>query len=48
MFLGAGSEVKGTTVSHHNPRFNIDEDILLNGVAMHVHGALNYFNMARK
>lgn len=43
MFLGAGSESKGTTLSHHNPRFNIDEDVLLNGVAMHVHGALNYF-----
>jgi amidohydrolase len=44
MFLGAGSASKGTTISHHNPRFNIDEDVLLNGVAMHVHGALNYFN----
>ena len=46
MFLGAGNAAKGTTVSHHNPRFNIDEDILLNGVAMHVHGALNYFHAA--
>jgi amidohydrolase len=44
MFLGAGNEKKRTTFSHHNPRFNIDEDVLLNGVAMLVHGALNYFN----
>lgn len=48
MFLGAGNEKKGTTVSHHNPRFNIDEDILVNGSAMYVHGALNFFNDARK
>lgn len=42
MFLGAGNAAKGTTISHHNPRFNIDEDVLLNGVAMLVHGALDY------
>lgn len=45
MFLGAGNEGKGTTLSHHNPRFDIDEDILTKGVAMHVHGALNFFGM---
>ena len=45
MFLGAGNPQKGTTVSHHNPRFNIDEDVLLNGVAMYVHGALNYLTL---
>jgi amidohydrolase len=44
MFLGAGNAQKGTTHSHHNPRFDIDEDVLTDGVAMHVHGALNYFN----
>jgi amidohydrolase len=47
MFLGAGNEKKKSTVPHHNPRFNIDEDVLLNGVAMHVHGALNYFSTKR-
>jgi amidohydrolase len=47
MFLGAGSEKKGTFVSHHNPRFDIDEDVLLNGVAMHVRGALNFFTMSK-
>jgi amidohydrolase len=44
MFLGAGNAHKGTTVSHHSPRFNIDEDVLINGAAMHVYGALDFFN----
>ena len=44
MFLGAGNADKGTTVSHHNPRFDIDEDILVNGAAMYVHGALHYLD----
>jgi metal-dependent amidase/aminoacylase/carboxypeptidase family protein len=47
MFLGAGNEKKNSTVPNNNPRFNIDEDVLLNGVAMHVHGALNYFSTKR-
>jgi len=47
MFLGAGHAGKGTTLSHHNPRFNIDEDVLINGVAMQVHGALNFFSTMR-
>jgi amidohydrolase len=42
MFLGTGNAEKGTAFPHHNPRFNIDEDVLLDGVAMHVRGALNY------
>ncbi len=46
MFLGAGNVQKGTTISHHNPRFDIDEDVLSNGVAMYVQGALNYFKTA--
>jgi amidohydrolase len=46
MFLGAGNEKKGTTVSHHNPFFNIDEDTLPSGVEMHVKGAMNFFNRA--
>jgi amidohydrolase len=44
LFLGAGNEKKGTTLSHHHPRFNIDEDVLENGLAMHVNGALTYFS----
>ena len=44
MFLGAGNHHKETNFPHHNSRFNIDEDILTNGVAMYVEGTLNYFN----
>jgi metal-dependent amidase/aminoacylase/carboxypeptidase family protein len=44
MFLGAGNPEKETDYPHHNPRFNIDEDVLVQGVAMHVQGALNFFN----
>lgn len=47
MFLGGGNPEKGTTVSHHNPRFNIDEAVLIKGVAMHVHGALSFFKADR-
>jgi amidohydrolase len=48
MFLGSGSEKKGTAVSHHHPRFNIDEDVLSAGVEMHVKGALTFFENAGK
>ena len=44
IFLGAGNEEKGTNRSHHNPRFNIDEDILIKGVAMHIQNAIHFFN----
>ena len=46
MFLGTGNEKKGTNISHHNPRFNIDEDTLPAGVEMHVKAALNFFKNA--
>jgi amidohydrolase len=48
MFLGSGSEKKGTAVSHHHPRFNIDEDVLSAGVEMHVKGAMTFFENAGK
>lgn len=44
IFLGAGNEAKGTTVAHHNPCFNIDEEVLPNGVALLVKGALRFCN----
>lgn len=44
MFLGAGNPAKGANYPHHNSRFNIDEDVLVNGAAMLVNGALNYFD----
>jgi amidohydrolase len=46
IFLGTGNEEKGSHVSHHNPRFNIDEDTMPAGVEMHVKGALNFFKKA--
>jgi amidohydrolase len=42
-FLGTGNRKKQTDYPHHNPRFNIDEEVLPLGVEMHVRGALNFF-----
>ena len=42
-FLGTGNEAKGSCYPHHNPRFDIDEDVLPLGVEMHVRGAMNFF-----
>jgi len=33
-------------LSHHHPRFNIDENMLPKGVEMFVRGALRFFNAA--
>jgi amidohydrolase len=46
MFLGTGNESIGTHLSHHHPRFNIDENTLPKGVEMLVRGALHFFNAA--
>ncbi|MEN8244244.1 MAG: amidohydrolase [Thermodesulfobacteriota bacterium] len=46
MFLGTGNEKIGTHLSHHHPRFNIDEKTLAKGVEMFVRGALSFFNAA--
>lgn len=46
MFLGTGNESIGTHLSHHHPRFNIDENTLPKGVEMFVRGALRFFNAA--
>ncbi|RKX79115.1 MAG: amidohydrolase [Spirochaetes bacterium] len=43
LFLGTGNKEKGSDYPHHNPRFNIDEDILPMGVELFVRGALKYF-----
>ncbi len=43
IFLGAGNEEKETHLPHHNPRFNIDEAVLPDGVELYVKGALQYF-----
>jgi amidohydrolase len=46
MFLGTGNESIGTHLSHHHPRFNIDENTLPKGVEIFVRGALRFFNAA--
>ena len=48
MFLGTGNEKKESHISHHNPRFNIDEETLPSGVEMYVKGAMHFFNNADK
>jgi amidohydrolase len=40
--LGVRSEAKGITANHHHPRFNVDDDALSTGVAMHTAVALRY------
>ena len=41
-FLGTGNSIKNTEFPHHHPRFNIDEDVLITGVELHVRSALKY------
>lgn len=36
MFLSSSDHAKGTDVPHHNPKFNIDEDVLCKGSAVFV------------
>jgi amidohydrolase len=43
-FLGTGNPQKECHYPHHHPLFNIDEDVLINGVEMHVRSALLYLN----
>ncbi len=43
-FVGAGSIEKESCYPHHNPRFNIDEDVMSIGVEIHVRSALEFFN----
>ncbi len=40
--LGVRNEATGKTYGHHHPRFDIDEDALATGVAMHAAVALRY------
>jgi amidohydrolase len=44
LFLGAGNKKKDATYAHHNERFEIDEDALTTGSALHVQYALDYLN----
>jgi amidohydrolase len=47
VFLGSGNEAKGCHYPHHNPRFNIDEDTLPDGVEMYVRFALSFLSEGR-
>lgn len=42
MFLGCANAQKQTDIALHNPHFNIDEDVLVKGVELHVKGALEF------
>ena len=41
--IGARNETTGACFPHHHPQFNIDEDVLHLGAALHVGYALNCF-----
>ena len=43
-FLGSRNEAKGLSAPHHNPRFDIDEDVLPLGVAILVQAAVHYLS----
>jgi amidohydrolase len=43
IFLGTGNPEKGTDIPHHNPKFNVDEEVLPDGVALYVRTAFRYF-----
>lgn len=36
MFLSSSNPAKGTDMAHHNPKFNVDEDVLWEGAAVFV------------
>jgi metal-dependent amidase/aminoacylase/carboxypeptidase family protein len=42
-FIGVRNESRGACFAHHHPRFNIDEDALYRGAALHVGYALKCF-----
>jgi len=44
IFLGCADPAKKTDVPLHNPKFNIDEDVLEKGVELHVKCALTYLS----
>ncbi len=36
---------KGLYISHHHPKFTVDEQALQNGVKLYVHGTLKILNL---
>ncbi len=43
IFLGCGNPDKGTDIAHHNPGFNIDEEVLPLGVSIYVSSVFTFF-----
>jgi len=41
-FVGAGNPERGLDAPHHNPRFDVDEDVLPIGVAVLTHALAHY------
>jgi amidohydrolase len=44
MFVGAGNQEKNANFSHHHPKFDIDEDAMLNAAHLLIGMALDYMN----
>jgi len=44
MFLSSSNPAKGTDVAHHNPKFNVDEDVFWKGSACFVNIAERFLN----
>ena len=44
MFLSSSNPAKGTDVAHHNPKFNVDEDVFWMGSATFVNIAEKFLN----
>lgn len=47
-FLGIENKEKGTGADHHNPHFDVDEDVLKLGVAATVQYALDFLNSEKE
>ena len=43
-FIGSANAGKGLNAAHHNPRFDIDEEVLPLGVAVLAEAALRHLN----
>ena len=44
-FLGAANPERGLDAPHHNPRFDIDEDVLPLGVAVLMQALAHYLSL---
>jgi amidohydrolase len=45
-FLGCGNRAKGTDNPHHSPRFNVDDDVLKDGVALMASFAADFLSQS--